>query len=226
MMEGLRTSLGDARFSRYRKHYAGNDVYALRLYHWNTTVSAAMWGPICVLEVALRNAIHTQMIEARGRDDWWNDKFLCLCQDERRSITSARERLASLRIENPTADQVVATMSFGFWTGLLGAGRPRDPGYSYETALWQPRLHRAFPNKGNLGRKYIYAELEKVRALRNRIAHHEPIFAAPLQTLFHQTATLAGLISTGLEDYIRAHSRALEVIDSKEQAVKSGEVKF
>lgn len=35
---------------------------ALRLYTWNIEAAAAMWGPIQVLEISLRNIIHAQLV--------------------------------------------------------------------------------------------------------------------------------------------------------------------
>lgn len=51
---------------------------------------------------------------------------------------------------------------------LLGKGA------DYEVRLWRPVLHRAFP--GYVGpRGPLYTDVNSVRLLRNRIAHHEPI---------------------------------------------------
>ena len=41
--------------------------------------------------------------------------------------------------------------------------------------LWRPILYKAFPN-AKLSRKAVHQPLDRLRTLRNRIAHHEPIF--------------------------------------------------
>lgn len=38
--------------------------------------SAAFWGVVHVLEVAVRNAIHAQMCNRYGRADWWDDRAI------------------------------------------------------------------------------------------------------------------------------------------------------
>jgi hypothetical protein len=53
-----------------------------------------------------------------------------------------------------------------------------------EARLWTPHLRNVFPQlpAGQVSslRQNMYDEIEKIRAFRNRIAHHEPIFARNL----------------------------------------------
>ena len=42
--------------------------------------------------------------------------------------------------------------------------------------LWRPALRRVFPHRTPLTRIQAYQPLNALRKLRNRIAHHEPIF--------------------------------------------------
>jgi hypothetical protein len=126
--------------------------------------------------VVVRNAIHKQLAARCRRDDWWTDTHLYLCHAERNALDSAIDTLKYRGNTNPNTDDIVAATTFGLWVGLTGAGRPRDRMFSYETTLWQPRLVKAFPHAGTVRRKQIHDELSRIRALRNRIAHHEPIF--------------------------------------------------
>lgn len=71
--------------------------------------------------------------------------------------------------------KVVAELTFGFWVYLT------DP--NLEHTLWIPALHKAFlPNKPPK-RADLNRDLEKLRQLRNRVAHHEPIFMMNLVLL-------------------------------------------
>ena len=63
--------------------------------------------------------------------------------------------------------------SFVFWQKMFTS--------RYDVRLWDVHLRRVLPNLATVKtvavlRKEIYADLEHVRFLRNRIAHHEPIF--------------------------------------------------
>jgi hypothetical protein len=46
----------------------------------------------------------------------------------------------------------------------------------YEKTLWVPHLSKAFPQIAKPDRVQIFDRFEAIRKLRNRIAHHEPIF--------------------------------------------------
>ena len=65
-----------------------------------------------------------------------------------------------------TPGRVISELSFGFWTALCS--RP------YSQSLWIPYLHRAFPTR-DWDTGLLFARLEAIRKLRNRVAHHEPI---------------------------------------------------
>ncbi len=222
---GLEGLLGEARFARYLNRYGGDRVLALRLYTWNLAASSALWGPINVIEVAVRNAIHGRLIERTGRGDWWNDAHVHLCRSEEAAIDSAIATLVRRGTSAPTSDQVVAATSFGLWVGLTGAGIARDRRYDYETTLWQPRLQHAFPHRGERRRKLIHAKLDRIRVLRNRIAHHEPIYRSPLGSLHRDMLEIGGMIHPDARGYIETYARASEVIDGMKEAVTLGAVR-
>lgn len=223
---GIDGLLSEARFARYVNRYNGDRTLARRLYTWNLAAASAFWGPIHVLEIAVRNALHDQLVERTGRGDWWADTHVYLCNNEREAIDSAIATLQRRGTADPSSDQVVAATSFGLWVGLTGEGIPRDRTLSYETTLWQPRLQNAFPHRENRRRKYIHAKLDAVRVLRNRIAHHEPIYRSPLQDLYDDILEIAAMVHPDARQFIESHSRAQEVIDHLQDAITTGEVKF
>ncbi|WP_375454741.1 hypothetical protein [uncultured Methylobacterium sp.] len=73
----------------------------------------------------------------------------------------------------PTAGKVVAELKFAFWEKIFSAGQ--------DARLWIPHMRTAFPAVDPVKpipvlRAEAYDALWHVRKLRNRIAHHEPIF--------------------------------------------------
>jgi hypothetical protein len=72
----------------------GNADIALRLYVWNIAVSSAFWGPLQVLEVVLRNALHDRLTARFSREDWWNAKSLTLTVVHQRAVADAYARVA------------------------------------------------------------------------------------------------------------------------------------
>ncbi|MBI8990197.1 hypothetical protein [Corynebacterium meridianum] len=69
-----------------------------------------------------------------------------------------------------TAGDFVASTSMGLWVGLLHRSNAQH--------LWRPVLHRAFPDVDvtALTRGEIYDATLRLKGLRNRMAHLEPIF--------------------------------------------------
>lgn len=226
LLRGLPGVISKARLSTYLDRYPGREDLALRLYSWNIALTSALWGPFSVVEVAVRNAIHTQLEDRAGRSDWWGDPHLwSRLLDRQQQEISAAIDTAQRRIDSPTTDDVVAGSSFGLWVGLLSAGIPRHPLLSYETTLWQPRLHRAFPHYQG-GRRQLHGELDAIRKMRNRIAHHEPIFRSNIAFILDTAAKVVGYIDPDAEHYIRDSEQVSTVVAAKREFVALGQTRF
>lgn len=212
------------RFETYLGHYRGNHHLASRLYAWNIEISAAFWGPLSILEVALRNAMHDAL--AKGRvEAWWELPSTRLLDSHRAILEDTIGKLGR-KITSPTPGQIVAALPFGFWTRLLDKGIPRDPLLSYETAFWQPRLIKAFPEGVNLKRKVLFADLTQIREMRNRIAHHEPIFKMPLESIRTDIYRIAGYVHADAAAILDGCSRVTAVLDRKQDAIVHGRNSF
>ncbi|MBB3042318.1 hypothetical protein KM427_01705 [Nocardioides sp. LMS-CY] len=224
-LAGLEAFIGGPRFNRYLSRYGGNRIYAARLYGWNHAAAAAFWGPIGIVEIAIRNAIHDQLTIGRKRADWWNDPHLNLCAGERAHLTSAITTLQQRGTASPTPDQVVAATSFGLWVGLLSEGVHSNLALRYETTLWQPRLVKAFPHAQH-GRRYVHAKLRDIQHLRNRIAHHEPIYVSPLQQVYDAILEVAAMVHPDARTFIDGCSTVPTVLAAQQAAITQGDVTF
>ncbi len=161
-------AFSEARMKPYLDAVGGNAEAAVRLYWWNTEVSAALYGPLQCLEVTLRNALHRELSLAYGRADWW--AAAPLNQNGRKLVAKAQEKCQRRGLRPPPADDMVAELSFGFWASLISRGS------SYDRRLWVPTLHKAFPHYSGR-RDALYDNLWSLVLLRNRIMHYEPIHA-------------------------------------------------
>jgi hypothetical protein len=167
-VERLEEALSLERFGRYLA-WAGNDhARALELYALNTRLSEALYTPLQMLEVALRNRIHA-VLSVSVQERWFDAPGLLLVPRQAGQVAEALAELAQDGKE-PTPGRVVAALTFSFWTTMLGA--------PYEN-LWQTDLHRIGRREDGKGlrRKDLSGPLTPIRLLRNRIAHHEPILA-------------------------------------------------
>ena len=73
--------------------------------------------------------------------------------------------------------------------------------------LWRPALRRACPHRAVLTRIAAYQPLNALRKLRNRIAHHEPIFARQLVEDHGRILEVTGWISPVARMWVGRRSR-------------------
>lgn len=213
VLEALESTLSPERMATYAQATGDDRERALRLYTWNTAISAAFYGPLQGLEVALRNSMHHQLCITYG-EAWYDNIAVGLDAGAFVRIEAAKRKLRKGRypIDPP---HVVAELPFGFWVSLLGrGGRGRAPDTSkknYDMTLWRTSLYKAFPH-GPGRRTETHKPLDYLRTLRNRIAHHEPIFSRHLEEDFHSILTVTGWICPQTADWIRHHSRVHELL--------------
>lgn len=72
IIDALETSLSPERVATYVSRAGGDREKAVRLYSWNTAVSAAFYGPLQGLEIALRNGMNRELA-ARYGPEWYDD---------------------------------------------------------------------------------------------------------------------------------------------------------
>ena len=143
--------------------------------------------------------------------------------------TARRDRLVVAKTEAartgqaPGPPRIVAALSFGFWVSLLGPGGRIDPTgrrANYEMTLWRPALRRVFLHRSPLTRKQAHRPLDGLRKLRNRIAHHEPIFARNLLEDHRSILEVTGWISPEVRKWIESHSRVAALLAASDYAAK------
>ncbi|UFW92236.1 hypothetical protein BjapCC829_49895 (plasmid) [Bradyrhizobium barranii] len=182
-MPTFEDALSADRFSTYRLWAAQDHALARRLYTFNVQLSAALYGPLHMLEVALRNVADRRLIATRGVD-WMDDPAVLVTPYQQSCVTKSREQLKRDR-KAGTHGQMVAELNFGFWSSLFGR---------QSTHLWGNDLRPIFQT-GKLQRHSIASQLSDFRGLRNRVAHYEPILALPLAQRYADIVTLTGWLS-------------------------------
>uniref|UniRef100_UPI003F49419A hypothetical protein n=1 Tax=Nonomuraea sp. CA-252377 TaxID=3240003 RepID=UPI003F49419A len=205
--EHLHRMLSQARLPEYEAFCAGDKVAALRLFCWNTEVSAAFYGPLQHLELALRSVLDQHLFQLFGQDDWWNHSQANLHHGARAKIDEAVRQL-SRRGPVPAPAHVVAELPFGFWVSLLGSGN------SYDQRLWRTALYRAFPGYHG-GRHALHRKLDFLRVLRNKIAHHAPIHHRHLDADHEAIMTVLGYIDAPLAALVARYSSMPAVLASR-----------
>ena len=192
-MSALSAVLSTDRFSTYLTWAGGDDELAQRLYTYNVQLSAALYGPMHMVEVALRNACDQALTQRHGAP-WLDNATVLTAPHQHASIATARQKLTRDR-KAETHGRLVAELNFGFWTSLFDRSGAH---------LW-PTLRPIFQAKG-VQAPPIRVQLRDLRRLRNRIAHYEPILALPLAQLYGEVTMLTGWLSPDAAVWIARHS--------------------
>ena len=202
LLEQIEETLSLERFGRYVDWAEGNHDRALELYTLNAKLSEALYIPLQMLEVVLRNRIHAVMTLAR-HEQWFHDDSFLLVETQRGQLTKALSDLADDG-KPPTPGRLVAALTFSFWTSMLAP--------AYEN-LWQETLHAVARRENGKGlrRKDLSGPLTPIRTLRNRIAHHEPIIQWNLPKHHAAIVEITAWLSPAAAQWTRTHGRFMEV---------------
>lgn len=192
-------AMSSARFATYLAA-VGSETAALQLYTWNTAASAAFYGPLQVLEVTLRNAVDARLSVSHGRH--WFDDPQVLRTSESRIVGEVTQQLYD-RGKQPTPGAVVAELSYGFWVALFANG--------YDTSIWRTDSHALFRPRVK-DRHGLHQTLDRLRTLRNRIAHHEPIFQRNLAEDYKRIRTVVGMLNLPNLRWLDHHSTIDEAL--------------
>ena len=197
----FRQSVSNERLDKYIQRGAqGGDKNLLTHYAWNISLSESFYPLLQCVEVALRNAVHNAATTAFGRDDWYDIPGL-LNKESFDNILKARRDLAKSK-KPDTPPQVVATVNFGFWTGLF---------YSrYDQSLFLKIAKDTFPHLAKSLRvsRTVSNPLNSIRKFRNRIMHHEPIWHfKDLDTKHDQMLDVIGWVNPAMLEFVSAIDR-------------------
>ena len=212
----VKSMLSAARMGTYERvlDAAGNPIslaMALELYAWNAQVSAAFLTPLHICEVVTRNAV-AEVLEIRYGSRWpWSPGFEQSLPVSRRGYCLTAD-LQNARRGAATTGKVIPELKFVFWQKMF-TGR-------YDNRIWDHHLLRVMPNLDPSQpvatlRMAIYEDLERVRRLRNRIAHHEPIFTRALDVDYQTILALVRFRCAITAAWLDSHQTATATIAAK-----------
>ncbi|PUE06237.1 hypothetical protein B9Z51_15550 [Limnohabitans sp. T6-5] len=182
-LQTIKSMLSDARLATFEAaiHSPGPILpRALALYAWNAQISAALLAPLHVCEVVIRNAVSDALAAVYGSQWPWESVFENSLPSPKVGF-NPRHELVRARAREQSTGKVIAELKMVFWQKMF-TGR-------FDTRLWNDHLFSVLPHLDATKsvqelRRLIHGDLEQLRALRNRIAHHEPIFKRPLKDDF------------------------------------------
>ncbi len=185
---------GTARLAPYLDAVGGDHGRACDLYLWANDLAGALHSTVAFVEVSVRNAMNRELRIWNSRQgsgygaDWALRKgaapllYQLVTKNSLEYAQNCARKEAGRRPKGHpryrvqiTHDDVVSQLMFGTWVSLI---HPRDPQAPQRCAqLWKVSLCRSFPHAdpSDSGRKKLGKQLERVRKLRNRVAHHDSL---------------------------------------------------
>jgi hypothetical protein len=165
----LQKALSKPRLDAYKAANQANvNLVVVQEYAHNLLVAQALLPTLHILEVSLRNGMHTTFSAKFGTPSWYNASFVGTNQIAQ--LTAVLQKLTD-KGRAHTPDYVVAESNFSFWTGFLSK--------HYET-FWRGNpalLTSVFPNLPRHARTRTSVSnlLNPLRELRNDVAHWERV---------------------------------------------------
>jgi hypothetical protein len=198
----IQRSLSPARLSTYERTCKTGATNPLELYVWNARISASLLLPLHFCEVSTRNAVSEVL--TRAYEERWPWNSACERSLPSKGYSSPRDELIKVREKFSSTGQVIPELKFVFWQKMFTA--------RYDDQLWGPHLRVIFPAapeelSNSEIRLKLHDQLEQVRKLRNRIAHHEPIFQRDLASDYQAIELLIRWRCPQTADWMHHHQQ-------------------
>lgn len=210
----LNPVLSQQRFATYLRSSDKIESRALDLYQWNMKISSGFMVPLHVFEISLRNAVAEAIVAFHGENWPWNEGFhLSLPNTDRPHYSPYRDVMAAIdscKKNNP--EEVIVELKFAFWQSMLTR--------RHHERIWVPNFQRAFPGaptdpQVEIQIRNLHKEVGAIRELRNRVAHHEPIFYMPLKEYHAQIHSLVGWRSSDAAEWLRGLDPVPELLKKR-----------
>lgn len=227
--------LGSPRFAPYLSACADDMGRATELYEWNLRLGAAFQEVMMLMEVAVRNAIDTQLrpwnVAQSGNthnpgatftEEWVAFPALPLHGLMTNHYKKANDYAKAARAKRPphhprkkapiSHDDLLAQLSFGTWPSILPD--PNRPGANIpKRRLWDEAIAQAFPkaDPGTAGIQQVAVPLKRLHNLRNRVAHGELLLDVNVQARFSDVLRVLAFIDQDLADWCVDVSRVRAV---------------
>lgn len=168
-------SLSADRLEKYKKHKdkTFSDLETVQRYLYNIEVSAEVSKAVHILEVVLRNQLAHEWNKFLSCSDWPMNKQGIPTTNKFQRMHQKIDEAISRAGGSHKNGKVIAELSFGFWVHLF------DSKFDVQNIKL---IQRILPQRTQWDKaltkeiKNIRDDFQMINELRNRVAHHEPIF--------------------------------------------------
>ena len=181
------------------------EEYLVEKYIINIKASQALYPILSIVEVYLRNSIDVMLQTIYGSD--WLDKeikkqTILLNYDYSKLQEAVKNLDKKYGFKNVTRGKIISELNFGFWVNLCSS--------KYNPTIWTKKnafkfVFPRFPKKEKENIATISRTLTKIKNLRNRIFHYEPIFKndAAFWEIYDETIKIISYLPEGNKEIIK-----------------------
>jgi len=214
-LHAVEAVLSQPRFQTYLVAKQGSHAKAMDLYEWNAKISNALFFPMHVCEVAIRNAASEAISAVFGQNWPYLQAFWHTLPNIRGPLFNPRKELEKVAARYPNAPgKVIADLKFVFWESIFTS--------RFDVQIWHRHILNVLPNSGTYlngmspgdVRGQVHTSLELIRKTRNRIAHHEPVFSRNLQAVLDASMMLIQLRCQDTHQWVTQSEEASKYIQN------------
>ena len=215
-MQSFASVLAREKFAPYRRVFGGDTRQGTQLFLLDGALAGAFHELLRILELTMRESMHRELKRVYGESWMFNQEIFD--ENSQMTMATAAKRAAPSR----APEKIIAEITLGGWVALLQHGgfaaADRRTRVVYRETLWRPALCRSFAN-GKPKQEEVAKVAQRVRHLRNRVAHHESLAFGITQTgqridglrvkqrpagAFRDIYTLAGFLNPDLAAWLSA----------------------
>lgn len=129
-----------------------------------------------LIEINLRNNLDNNLKIFVGKDDWIES--FTLSRISLKQFEEAKDNVKrdfNKKNKQPTYDDYLSQLTFGFWIYLLASRFKRDSNLNINN-FWTIYIDRVFPGRNGKNLNEIIQLLKQVKKTRDRFSHHEPLW--------------------------------------------------
>ena len=188
----------------YQKWVGTNRNKAIALCTLNVDVSEALYPTLNMFEITLRDSINRSFIDYYGINWHFQDLVKYHTKSHRKSVISTiiacKKNFVSEEVLN---NNIVAEMNLYYWSNIL------DPINSH---MWKKKgIKPIFHTRSRMNQFAIFREVNKLRKLRNRIAHLKSIIQRNLRSDYDNCRELIDWLSHDALTWCDSKSRFLNI---------------
>lgn len=174
---GFEQTISKPRLDSYRGYFRVSLSEAIGLYMWNTEVASKLGVLLSYFEIALRNNIHKTMSSFYSHGGQTSCHWYDTIAGQLKPTTRDKIAVVRAKSRHPSPDEIVSRVTFGFWPAILSS---LDRRYQHQllAGIFPNHPLSAMPQSWAVqaNRVSSLAYIYEINDLRNRLAHHEPLW--------------------------------------------------